>query len=243
MKQMEEKSKLVHQLRKKIRELEGFPVHIEDNGPCFGLGSIESAFPDGSFPVGVNHEFISTKMPEASAVNGFIAGLLGTFMRKGKFCMWISHRRTLFPPGLKRFGVAPHQVIFVDVKREKDVLWAVENALQCDQLAAVVGELQDISFAQSQRLQLAVERSRVTGFLHRYQPRTQHNLAFATRWKITPIASRLDNQMPGVGFTALNVELLKVRNGKPGLWQMEWKDGGFRHLPPVFTVEKKRHYA
>lgn len=244
MKQMEEKKELVQQLRKKIRELEGFSAPQEENCLSFGLGCLESAFPDGRFPIGVNHEFISTRMQEASSVNGFIAGLLSTLMQKGRFCMWISHRRTLFPVGLKRFGVDPHQVIFVDVKREKDVLWAVEHALQCNQLAAVVGELQDISFADSQRLQLAVERSRVTCFLHRYQPRTLHNLACTTRWKITPIASRLENHMPGVGFAAWNVELLKVRNGIPGVWQMEWRESGFRHLPHVFTVtEKKRKYA
>src|SRR5690606_8547815 len=97
----------------------------------FGLG-FEAAFPGGRFPVGQTHEFISTKMPEASAVNGFIAGLLGTFMQKGGYCLWISHRRTLFPGGLKRFGVEPHKVVFVDVKREKEVLWAVEQALKCD---------------------------------------------------------------------------------------------------------------
>ena len=243
---MEEKKDLILQLRQKIRELEGYSSPQDGQGLSFGLGSMEAAFPDNRFPVGVTHEFISTKVQEAGAVNGFIAGLLGTFMQKGRFSLWISHRRTLFPAGLKRFGVDPHRVIFVDVKREKEVLWAVEQALKCDQLAAVVGELQEISFADSQRLQLAVERSKVTGFLHRYQPRTQHNLACATRWKIMPIASWLEDHMPGVGFPAWNVELLKVRNGKPGGWQMEWKDGGFRpiQLPHLITeTEKKRHYA
>ncbi len=36
--------------------------------------------------------------------------------------------------------------------------------------------------------------------------------------------------MPGVGFPCWNAELLKVRNGKPGSWQIEWSDGVFRHV-------------
>src|SRR5690606_40358249 len=52
-----------------------------------------------------------------------------------------------FPPGLKRFGVEPDRVIFIDLKREKDVLWAMEQGLKCSTLSAVVGELQEIGRA------------------------------------------------------------------------------------------------
>jgi protein ImuA len=37
--------------------------------------------------------------------------------------------------------------------------------------------------------------------------------------------------MPGLGFARWNVELLKVRNGKPGSWQIEWGPTGFRTIP------------
>lgn len=240
---MEEKNDWVQRLRQKIRELEGFSLPKEGDRLSFGLGILEQAFSENKFPVGVIHEFVSTKNTEASSVNGFIAGLLSILMRKGNFCLWISHRRTLFPAGLKQFGVDPHRVIFVDVEREKDVLWAVEQALKCNQLAAVVGELREISFADSQRLQLAVERSKVTGFLHRFQPRIQQNLACATRWKIMPLPSRLENNMPGVGFSAWEVQLLKARNGKTGMWHIEWKKDGFRHRMSSTFTKKERQYA
>jgi protein ImuA len=41
--------------------------------------------------------------------------------------------------------------------------------------------------------------------------------------------------MPGVGFPRWNVELLKVRNGQPGNWQVEWMDGRFN--PVIDTIE------
>jgi len=126
----------------------------------------------------------------------------------------------------------------------------MEQALKCTSLAAVVGELRNISFAESRRLQLAVGESRVTGFLHRHQPYTNNTLACVSRWKISPVASRLPDELPGVGFPRWEVELEKIRNGKPGVWQIGWRNGTFRHLPAQKQIvpdseiaKRKKHYA
>jgi len=34
--------------------------------------------------------------------------------------------------------------------------------------------------------------------------------------------------LPGLGFPRWQVELLKVRNGQPGSWVVEWSDGRFK---------------
>ena len=103
----------------------------------------------------------------------------------------------------------------------------MEEALKCDGLSAVIGEMQELSFTASRRLQLAVEQSRVTGFILRHNPRNLNTTACVTRWKITSLPSELADDMPGVGFPRWNVELLKIRNGKPGAWQIEWTAGPF----------------
>ena len=243
---MFEKSEVIRKLREEIRAIEGSVPSRQDPGVYFGLKPVEAAFPENRFPVGAVHEFSSQEATEAASTNGFIAGLLGRLMQKGGFCLWVSSERTVFPPGLKRFGVEPDRIIFIDVQREKEVLWAVEQGLKCNALVAVVGELKEIGFTDSQRLQLAVEQSRVTGFLHRYQPRGEHNLACAARWKITPILSGSENGMPGVGFPRWRVELIKVRNGRSGVWQLEWKGGEFHHIPlyeESIGLSKELHYA
>lgn len=249
MKALENKNEVIRQLREKILELEGFSASPKLPASSLGLGAFESAFPGGSFPLGTVHEFISLHPADAASTNGFISGLLSSLVRKGGFCLWISNRRSIFPQGLARFGVAPDRVIFVDLKKEKDVLWAVEQGLKCNTLAAVVGELQEISFTESQRLQLAVEQSKVTGLLHRHHPKYQHTLACTTRWRIHSLSSELENAMPGVGFPTWKVELLKVRNGRPGEWKMEWKNGRFNQLPlrkepsKELLFPRKRQYA
>jgi protein ImuA len=49
--------------------------------------------------------------------------------------------------------------------------------------------------------------------------------------------------IPGIGFPAWNIELLKIRNGKPGRWQMKWACNKLHSIPdPIIlssTVEKK----
>jgi protein ImuA len=141
----------------------------------------------------------------------------------------------LFPPALKAFGIEPDRIIFIDLSKERDVLWAMEEALKCEGLAAVVGEIQDISFTASRRLQLAVEQSRVTGFILRHHPRNLNTIACVARWKITTLPSELEEGMPGVGFPRWNVSLLKIRNGRPGTWNMEWSAGAFHLIPDIIT--------
>ncbi len=227
------KKEIIKQLQEKILLLEGFKKDVSaGNDLDFGLRAMEDAFPCHVFPTGVIHEFISPTAASAAASNGFIAGLLSTLMKKGKPCLWISSKRSLHPPALELFGIAPHQVIFVDVTGDKEALWVMEQGLNCRVLSAVVAELSDISFTESQRLQLVVERSRVTGFIHRKRPRRVTPLACVSRWRIRHATSYVPHDMPGVGHPVWEVHLEKIRNGKPGRWHWGWWGGQFVHIHP-----------
>src|SRR5690606_10037917 len=102
----------------------------------------------------------------------------------------------------------------------------------CRVLSAVIAELGDISFAESQRLQLVVERSGVTGFIHRKRPRRVTPLACVSRWKIRHATSYVPDNLPRVGHTVWEVHLEKIRNGKPGEWHWGWWGGQFVHICP-----------
>lgn len=250
MKELGGKKEMIRQLREKIMTMEGFTSGMDGQRLDFGLGAINSAFPGGTFPTGSVHEFVSPTEACAAASNGFMSGLLHVLMRKGGICLWIGKGRRLFPPALKFFGIEPHRIIFIDVRRDKDALWVMEQALKCKALAAVVAELKDISFAESRRLQLAVENSRVTGFVHRCRPGTMSSLACVSRWRINPLPSQPEGRLPGVGFPRWEVELEKIRNGRPGIWQLEWRGGVFRHVSApsqavseIQSSKKEKHYA
>lgn len=242
-----EKRAHISALRKQIMEMEGFKLMAKQDEVDVGLDFMREAFPNGVFPTGVIHEFISMDGPSRSAAtNAFMLGIIQGLLRSDGVCFWVSNVRTLFPSALLSFGVHPQQVVFVDVSRDHDVLWVVEQALKSKAVRVVVGELSEVHFVESQRLQLAVESSRATGFLHRYTPRRTNTLATTTRWKITPTPSVQEDGLPGVGFPSWKVELLKVRNGKPGSWQVAWIDGQFHFLPIGSASESirwKQHYA
>ena len=234
------KANIIAQLQKDILPLQGFKPVPNGTGVDIGLGPINIAFPNEIFPLGVVHEFICAVTEDVSASCGFISGILSSLMHSGGAGIWISSSQTVFPTALKSFGIDPHKIIFINLKKEKEIAWALEEALKCDGLAAVVGEVRELSFTVSRRLQLAVEQSRVTGFILRPNPRNLTTTACVTRWKITSIPSMLADDMPGVGFPRWNVELLKVRNGKPGTWQIEWVGGKFRHVYQFASMIEKQ---
>jgi protein ImuA len=235
------KSDIIQQLEREILPLQGFKPPRGGNVTDFGLGPMHAAFPNGHFPTGAVHELVSTTAEGAAASAGFMGGLLGTLMRGGGAVLWLGGsgvpsggmgaRRRVFPMGLTNFGIEPDRVVFVELSRPKDMLWVMEEALKCEGLAAVVGEIPEIGFTASRRLQLAVEQSRVTGFLLRHQPRSLGVNACVARWRVSSLASELAAGLPGVGFPRWNVELLKIRNGRPGVWAMEWAGGRFRAVP------------
>ena len=161
------KTDILTQLKREILHLEGFRSAIPGSIMDLGLGFMEEAFPNGSFPLGAVHELISEGAESTAATAGFISGLLGGLMKSGGAAVWIGSSPNLFPPALKAFGIHPGQIVFINLQKERDILWAMEEALKCEGLAAVIGEIPELSFTTSRRFQLAVEQSRVTGFILR----------------------------------------------------------------------------
>jgi protein ImuA len=231
---------IIEQLQKQILALEGSHQQ-SDEQTGIGLGQIESAFPGKIFPRGAVHELISFSSESAAGTSGFISVILGKLLQEKACCMWIGNKRKLFPPALKSFGIDPERILFVEAWRAKDLLWTIEEALKCSALTAVVGEISELSFNDSRRLQLAVEKSKVTGFIHRQQPKQINPVACVSRWKITPVASSLQGEMPGLGFPRWEAELLKVRNGKPGKWLIQWSPRGLEYISPE-TISSPKIY-
>lgn len=225
-----QKSSVIAQLEREILPLQGLKKLTTDHDINVGLSSIENAFPNYIFPVGCVHEFLSASPEDAASTNGFAAALLSKLMLFQGAAIWISTNKNLFPVALKNFGIEPENIIFVNPKNERDILYAAEEALKCNRLTTVIAEIKNITFKESRRFQLAAEQSRVTGFLMRHQPKILNTIACVSRWRISSLPSELDDGMPGVGFPRWNVELLKVRNGKPGSWKIEWSSNQFHQI-------------
>ncbi len=238
-----DKQEIIAQLKAQILSAQGFKPASLAYAEHFDLGPIQACFPNAIFPTGTIHEFLAHQSEDAASSEGFISGLLATLMQNGNTCLWISRNRKLFPPAMQSFGVLPDQIIFIDLYREKEILWVMEEALKCEGLAAVIAELPDIDFAQSRRLQLAVEKSRVTGIIIRKEPKRLSATACTVRWQVKPQPSQLQEGLPGVGHPRWEIELLKVRNGHTGIFYMEWNEDHFASFEPhketIFSTRKQ----
>lgn len=236
----EAKRELIEKLQRNILQWEGYrPPAIGTRG-TLGLGPVEAAFPNGIFPQHAVHELVCADAEQAAASGGLVTGILSLLMQKGGVCVWIGRERRLFAPALAAFGVAPHQVIFISLHKDKDTLWVMEEALKCSGLTAVVCELREMDFKQSQRFQLAVENSRVTGFVLRNARAKLSSTACVARWQVKPLPSIEMNGLPGLGFLRWQVDLLKVRNGHTGSWILEWQDGRFVPAEEIAFNEERQ---
>lgn len=237
---LSKKADILTALQSDILRLQGFKSSYNP-AIDLNLGPIREAFPKAAFPIGAVHEFLPAGEQDTAATGGFMAGLLSTVMGAHGTSLWVGASRTLFPPALKYFGLHPDRFIFVDLKKDKEVKWALEEALKCPALSAVVGELSALDFTYSRRLQLAVEKSQVTGFLLRPHSLPAGTTACVSRWKVASLPGQSIDDLPGVGFPQWKVELMRVRNGRPGTWEIRWAYGRF-HAAEASTASGEEKF-
>jgi protein ImuA len=236
------KSDIISKLQKEILSLQGYKPVLETRIDHSGMGMINEAFPNKEFPLGAIHEFCCSGEEEFAATAGFVSGLVSCIIRNGT-AIWISQSKSVFPPALAYFGLKPEHFVFVQMQKERDLLWAMEEALKCTGLKAVICECQNLSFMASRRFQLAVEASGVTGFVIRKNYRVFNTTASLTRWEVKPIPSMIKDDLPGVGAPHWQANLLRVRNAKPRFWKLEWSHGKFIEIEqsaPAISLHHKK---
>jgi protein ImuA len=230
------RGEIIAELQTDILRLEGFKATGNHSSQHF-LGPITYSLPNKTFPLGAIHEFLAPLPEDLAPTSGFVTGLISTLANNPGAVLWISSSRSVFPPALNNFGLQPDRCIFVDARTGKDILWTMEEALKCGVLSSVVAEIKDLTFTDSRRLQLAVEQSKVTGFIIRRSTQLS-TTACVSRWKITSVQSELIESLPGIGFPKWRIELLRIRNGKPGVWEMKWVNGSFHYVEELHSVSQ-----
>lgn len=224
-----EKRDIAKRLQAEINAMQGLGKSSAEKATD-GFAPFNAAFPNNAFPTGTLHEFSSYEPAASASTEAFMAALSGKLMKEGSLCLWVESQKNIFPPSLKQFGLEPDRIVFIHAPKLKDALWTIEEALKCEAFTTVIGELPKLGFTESRRLQLAVERSGVTGFLHRQGAVTENSVACVARWKIEPLPSQAYGNLPGIGHSAWNVQLLKVRNSKPDSWHISWFNSQFHSL-------------
>src|SRR5438309_8139220 len=152
--------------------------------------------------------------------------------------LWCLKRPDLYGPGLMAHGLDPARLVLVSAPRDEEILWAMEEGLRTQGLAAVIGEVGRLPMVAGRRLQLAAERSGVTALvLRRWRngeeaaAERERPSAALTRWRVASLPSRDEHRFRDdpwlrhlIGRPRWRVELLRCRGGVPAQWNVEVAD-------------------
>ena len=221
-------------LRAQVRRLEGC---LTGTIHPLGVSELDGWLPGGGLALGCIHEVGGAGAGDDGAAVGFAAVVLGRLATDGGRVLWLTRRDDLYPPGLAGLGLRPERLIPVPVRRDRDTLWAMEEALRHRRLAAVLGEVNDLDLVASRRLQLAAEGGGVTGLLLRPPASPPAARAAVTRWRLAATASI---GISGLGPPRWRVELLRCRGGRPGQWVLEWTGDRLRGSPDADADQSKK---
>jgi protein ImuA len=177
---------------------------------------------------GALHEVAAARESETVAASGFVLPLAAWAARQ-RAILWIAEEMAFAENGafyglaLEPYGAMPERFVRVVVAHERDVLWAMEEALRCRSVGAVIGEIRGngrgIGPIADRRLSLAAGREGAAAFLLRASP-SDEPIAAATRWVVGAAPSARTAYGPGP--PRLHVRLTRNRQGSLGSWMVEW---------------------
>lgn len=117
--------------------------------------------------------------------------LASTGAGEGGQVVWIGRRCWPYPRSVRGWWGARllARSIFVEAADADERVWAMDLALRCRAVAAVVGDGSGLNMAESRRLQLAAGAGGVLGLLARPVCELGEISAARTRWRVAPTPS------------------------------------------------------
>jgi protein ImuA len=200
----------------------------------------------GGLRRGALHEIVAARPGDAGAASGFALALAARFAAGTHApVVWIledaARAETGHPyaPGLRAHGIDPDRLIVVGTANGQDSLWAMEEALKCRAVGAVVVDLwrtKSYDLVASRRLVLAAQASGTPGLLVRAGAAGRARAlssAAQTRFEVrampgTAVRSAgaavpsVGHRLPIPGRAAWAVRLARIRAG-PGTIGFDWE--------------------
>ena len=239
---------MIARLRQRLLALQRPPgiTHGPDILPL-GISAIDAAL-GGGLMLGALHEIAASGEVHLAAVTGFALGLVRLAAPAPRFFwivedMAVAESGALHGAGLDAFGLTPERHVTISVAHRRDLLWAMEEALRCRAVQAVIGEIRggEIDSVAVRRLSHAAAESGALALLLRASP-SNHASTAATRW-IVHTSSAAGPHGPGAPrFVA---HLVRNRRGPAGSWILEWSDSNGQfilatHTQPMATPALNR---
>ena len=230
---------MLEELRQRLQALEK-PAGIEDRPGALPLGiAAVDAVLGGGLVCGALHEIAAPGEAHLTAATGFVLGLAAS--KQTRVC-WIAEDMARlesgepYGPGLDSFILAPERLLSVNVAHPRDLLWAMEEALRCRAIGAVIGELRHVKIdaVAVRRLSLAAAETGALALLLRAEPAHDASTA-ATRWIVGAAPSSFARSFE-TNAPSFTTHLVRNRRGPTGSWILEWSDTDERFVLATHSV-------
>ncbi len=219
---------MITQLRQRLLALQRAPGIKHDPGSQpLRIPAIDTVL-GGGFIRGALHEIAAAGEAHLPAAAGFASGVARRSAAPSPRLFWITEDMGLVESGaphgagLDAFGLAPERLVMVSTAHRRDLLWAMEEALHCRTIDAVIGEIRTggIDSVAVRRLSLAAAESGALALLLRATPPSDASTA-ATRWIVGAAPSAAAHGSDAPRYAA---QLVRNRRGPVGSWILEWSD-------------------
>jgi protein ImuA len=193
-------------------------------------------------PAGLLHEVYADEPRNGGAALGFALGLakgLLTPERPALLMLQLAHAAQdlglPYGAGLSGFGIAPEALLLGRLANLPELLWAIEEAIACRAIAAVIaevpGEPKALDFTASRRLSLRAASGGASVLLLRHG-QTREASAARLRWRVTPAPSLpppFDAAAPGSPRWRVTLEKggLPQRAAGGNTILVDWTEHGF----------------
>jgi protein ImuA len=229
-------------LRARIAQIEKRPVLAQGAALLPLQGRAQALL---AAPAGLLHEIFSDERRNGGAALGFALAQARGLLSAGRpaiLCVQLVHEAQdmglPYGAGLKSFGIDPESVVLTRSENVVEFLWAIEEAVNCRAVAAVVADIgghpKALDFTASRRLSLRAESAGTSVFLTRYGVEREASAA-KLRWRVSPAVSgavTYDARAPG--GPRWQVELEKGRLGPAATQRagtmdflLDWTENGF----------------
>jgi protein ImuA len=195
---------------------------------------------EGGLPLDGITEVRTRLMGDAGAASGFTFALVSHLKGReasGEPVLWIGDAVSRqeagapYAPGLKQFGLKPHEVLYASPRKLDEALWLAETALASRAFSATIleirGNLKNFSLTESRRLNLRTKAAGRPLFLLRHAGEEEASSAsFRFLAEPAPASGRRlpDGSMLGgsIGHPVFRLTLEKSRNPAPLSFLLEW---------------------
>lgn len=233
-----DKAAVLESLRQQITALETNPLLRETEVPIVSAGLL--ATPRGSL-----HEVFADSVRDSGAALGFALAQARSQIEPSRPAVLFMQLEAdalevglPYALGLKSFGFDPDRLVMVRPHSITELLWAVEEAIACRAVAAVVADIvrphKELDFTASRRMTLRTAASGASVFLVRYA-REREASAAQFRWRVAPALSAsppFDELAPGPPRWRVTLEKGRLggrRTATPegDVYLVDWTENGF----------------